>query len=161
MKHFITPLLLVFNFLSYSQVVSVDSVKHYLVEIINEHRVNNGLSVLTYDSNLESSAQKHTNYMFVENVLSHDELNKDNPYYVGLSPWDRGCSDEICFKGTLQFTNNKDVAMLMFKTWCKSPSHYSSIVSKKNKYFGIGLNSTEPSTSLKLFIMLSTITFNS
>jgi uncharacterized protein YkwD len=160
MKHFITTLLLVFNFLSYSQVVSVDSVKYYLVEFINEHRINKGLSILTYDNKLESSAQKHTDYMFVEGVLSHNESNENNPNYVGFSPWDRGCSDEICFKGTIQFTNNRDVAILMFRTWCKSPSHYSSIISEKNKYFGVGLNSTEPSDSLKLFIMLSTITFN-
>lgn len=160
MKYFITTIILIFNFLSYSQVVNVDSIKYYLVELINEHRITKGLGVLSYDNNLETSAQRHTDYMFIEGVLSHDELNKKNPYYVGHNPWDRGCSDEICFKGVLQFTNNKNVAIKMFETWCKSKAHYSAIINKEHKFIGIGFNPTDPSKELGLFIMTSTITFN-
>lgn len=159
MKHFITSILLIFNLISYSQTVNVDSVKYYLVEIINDHRINKSLDVLSYDNNLEYSAQRHTEYMFVEGVLSHDELNENNPHFTGLDPWDRGCNDEICFKGTIQFKNNKDVAVFMFKAWCKSPPHYSAIISKEHKNFGIGMIPTEPTKELKLFIMLATITF--
>lgn len=160
MKLFITSILLFFSVFSYTQVINIDSVKIYLTELINQHRIEKGVSTLSYNNNLELSAQKHTDYMFVENVISHDEFNKENPHYVGLDPWDRGCIDEICFKGTIQYSSNKNVAITMFRAWCKSPAHYSAIINKTHKSLGIGFTSTEPSNSLKLFIALSTITFN-
>jgi len=160
MRLFITSVFLFISVFSHTQSINVDSVKIYLTELINQHRTEKGVNTLSYDKNLELSAQKHTDYMFVENVISHDEFNKENPHYVGLDPWDRGCTSEICFKGTLQFINNKNVAISMFKAWCKSSAHHSNMISKDYKSMGIGLNSTEPSSTLKLFIMTATITFD-
>jgi uncharacterized protein YkwD len=160
MKNVITILFLMLTTLSYSQKIDVDSVKIYLIELINNHRLEKGRNVLTYDSSLEVSAQKHTEYMFIENDVTHDELNKNNPFYVGYLPWDRGCETEICFKGGNQFTNNKNLAIFMFKAWCKSPAHYGNMMDKKHKSMGIGLKSTELTSQLKLFIMWSTITFS-
>ena len=91
--------------------------------------------------------------------ISHDELNKENSYYVGLSHWDRGCDSEICLKGTSQFTNNKNLAVFMFKSWCNSPAHYKDMMNKNHKYMGIGIKCTKPSDILKLFTVTSTITF--
>lgn len=159
MKLFITSILLFFSVFSYTQVINVDSVKIYLIELVNQERNKKNSSELSYDNSLELSAQKHTNYMFVEGILSHDELNTKNPYYVGLNPWDRGCKSEICFKGTLQFSNNKNVAMDMFKMWCKSSAHHNNMVNKNYKSMGIGIKSTEPSSGLKLFNVSATITF--
>lgn len=161
MKNIITILFLVFNTFSYTQVVvNLDSVKIYLIEMINAERVRKGAGVLSYDNNLEISAQKHTEYMFIENILSHDEHNKENPYYTALGHWDRGCVSEICFKGTSQFSDNKTLSKLLFKSWCNSPAHYKDMINKKHSSMGIGLKSTDPSPTLKLFTTYSTVTFN-
>jgi uncharacterized protein YkwD len=161
MKNIITILFLVFNTFSYTQVVvNLDSVKIYLIEMINAERVRKGAGVLSYDNNLEISAQKHTEYMFIENILSHYEHNKENPYYTALDPWDRGCVSENCLKGTIKFFNNKYVATTMFNTWCKSPGHYKNMINKKHSSMGIGLKNTDPSPKLQLFTMCSTVTFN-
>jgi uncharacterized protein YkwD len=156
---FITLLFLILSPFSYSQDVDTDSVKLYLIDLINEERVRKGRETLSYDFDLEISAQKHTEYMFIENIISHDELNKENSYYVGLSHWDRGCESEICLKGTSQFTNNKNLAVFMFKSWCNSPAHYKDMMNKNHKYMGIGIKCTKPSDILKLFTVTSTITF--
>jgi uncharacterized protein YkwD len=159
MKNVITIFFLLLTTLSYSQKIDLDSVKLYLIDLINEERVRKGAGVLSYDNNLEVSAQKHTEYMFIENVISHDEYNKENPYYVGLSAWDRGCDGENCFRGTSQFSHNKNLAKLLFKSWCNSPGHYKTMINKKYSSMGIGLKNTEPSLTLKLFTTYSTVTF--
>lgn len=159
-----TILIILFLFtikISYSQEIFIDSIKFYLIELINQERVNKKSDILFYDNKLELSAQKHTNYMFYEKVFSHDELNINSPYYSGLNPWDRDCKSEICLKSVLQFTNNKDIAKFMFNSWCKSNNHYNSIINKNYKYIGIYIKVTMPTNNniLKLFNIISTITF--
>jgi len=52
---------------------------HYseeLLDLINQYRTNNGLSVLYYDDKLTAIAEGHSTDMYRRNVLSHDHFHE-------------------------------------------------------------------------------------
>ncbi len=59
------------------------------IEYLNQLREKAGLIKLQYDDELSKMATSHSKYQVSENIFSHYESNKNNPYYTGHSWEDR------------------------------------------------------------------------
>ena len=116
---------------------SLDDQEQAFLVIINDYRVQNGLSTLTDCRSLNRAAQGHSEDMRDQNYFSHNGLN-------GSSPWDRAC--EACYElgcgpKTAMSENiaagNAD-AQKTFTQWKNSPGHNKNMLSPSVSYIGIG-----------------------
>ena len=102
-----------------------------LLALHNQARAAAGLAPLVLDSKLSQSAQKHTQWMWQHNVLTHDEngvpftqrLND-----VGYSWWAAG---ENIAQGYRTPT-------AVFTGWMNSPGHRANIMSGRFQQVGFG-----------------------
>lgn len=131
-----------------------DSIRIYMLELVNEHRRKHGVHELTYDPRLTYAAEMHAKYLAYGYEdgktfwISHEQTDKKNPYYIGKYIDDRHpnisgenivCSSVRKFtakgdgKGniTYTFTTNREVAMLHFECWLKSPGHNKNMLNER------------------------------
>lgn len=142
-------ILILYSGISFSQQIDVDSVSHYLLEYVNEHRINNGVSEVVYDPLLNIDANNHVKYIYHEVVVlkkkggfSHTQTNIENPHYVSENFRDRVnrpyVGENICTYRHLFFDNNKHTAKVIFDKWLNSPSHNDNMLSPEYKKMGLG-----------------------
>ena len=122
-----------------------DSVKVELYNLVNQHRIENGLNKLDIDTTLETACKTHSQYVLSEyrpNILfyMHAELDKKNPYYKGKHCWNRtNCkSENVVIFGDFAIPmvgfipkNAKQIAFECFKLWKNSPGHNENMLNPK------------------------------
>ena len=119
MKKLIVLLFVLSSFNSFSQKVDLDldSLRFYMLELVNEFRTDLGFHELQADSFCNQAAQNHSVYMAKNGILSHDEV-PGKVGYTGRKVRDRGASGEnaqnnIFFYGT----SSKKIAKVLFEAW--------------------------------------------
>jgi uncharacterized protein YkwD len=139
MKKLIVVLFVLSSFNSFSQKVDLDldSLRFYMLELVNEFRTDLGFRELQPDSFCNQAAQNHSVYMAKNNVCVHIE-DPRKPGFAGRTPLDRGVGSEnaqlyIFFKET----PTKDIAKILFKRWEASPGHNTTM--RQRRYFGFGV----------------------
>lgn len=55
--------------------INFDLVNKELIKLINDHRIKNKLSTVTYDSALQKATHLQSEYMSVNNILTHSNTN--------------------------------------------------------------------------------------
>lgn len=104
-----------------------------LVSLHNNYRTSNGLSVLTYNSKLTSSAQAKANDMCANNYWAHSSPTGVTPWYwITQAGYDYDHAGE-------NLARNFSTDQGMFNAWLKSSTHLANIVGNY-KNIGIGRN---------------------
>lgn len=57
-------------------------------QYLNQVRLSAGMSAFSVNTTLETAAQNHADYLYYNNLSGHSESSQD-PYFTGVSPWDR------------------------------------------------------------------------
>jgi uncharacterized protein YkwD len=124
---------------SFSQKVDLDldSLRFYMLELVNEFRTNLGVHELQADSFCNQAAQNHSVYMAKNNVCSHSEDSRKEGF-TGRTHLDRGVYGENAqFYIFFKETPTKYIAKILFKRWEASPGHNAGM--KRGQYFGFGI----------------------
>lgn len=102
-----------------------------LLTLHNNYRANMGLQSLILNDKLASAAQKHTQWMYLNNTLDHNENGK-NP------------GQRMQAEGYDWFTYGENIAMgyadpqAVFNGWITSPGHRANIENSRFRDVGFG-----------------------
>lgn len=101
--------------------------------LTNDERQANQLSILHYNSELESSAIKKAQDMFTNNYWSHTSPQGTTPWkFIQAEGYQYSVAGENLAK---DFYDNES----LLKAWMKSPTHRANIVSEKYQEIGVGV----------------------
>ncbi|MCJ7469440.1 CAP domain-containing protein [Candidatus Bathyarchaeota archaeon] len=147
---------------SSSPTIDIPTIEGRVHEMINQHRRNQGLSSLRYDSSLAAIARKHSEDMARNNYFDHENLQ-------GLSPTDRGnmqgytCRKDYGSYYTYRLAENiyqnnlydsvtyyngipsydwnpqEEIAQSTVDGWMDSPGHRKNILTSSYDREGIGV----------------------
>ena len=101
-----------------------------VIQRVNQARTGNGLAALTYNSQLQSAAQGHTNYMAKNQILDHDVnggfVNRiRNAGFTG-SPIGENIAEGYTTPAAVM------------SGWLGSAGHYANIMKSTYHYIGVG-----------------------
>jgi uncharacterized protein YkwD len=101
-------------------------------QLLNQHRASNGVSQLSYDTQLEAAIQGHCIHM-----ATHDFFDHSAPEAVVSSPWDRA---ELCgtSAGGENIAAGYTSAASVMEGWTNSPGHNQNMLSDNFSRVGIG-----------------------
>jgi len=108
-----------------------------LMCFFNKHRAESGLSPLVIDENLNTVAQKHSEWMNVNKELTHTADNK--------TPFDRCEAEKVECNAENIAMSTQVSAETFYKLWIESPSHNKNILGDY-KTMGAGLSGTYATT---------------
>ena len=142
MKKLVVLLFVLSSFNAFSQKANLDldSLRFYMLELVNEFRTDLGFHELQADSFCNQSAQNHSFYMAKNGVCSHSEDSRKEGF-TGRKPLDRGVYGENAQMNTFFYgTSSKVIAKVLFEAWKASPPHNDGM--KSGQYFGLGVEVT-------------------
>ncbi len=121
-------------------------------KLINEYRVENDLTAISWDETLWIACRNHNSWMAESDNLSHHQTNK-NKYYTGNSPSDRfnyaaGGKSKNGWSGENALYNYsahgktipeiaKNIAKGSFTQWKNSPGHNQNMLSSRHAMHGV------------------------
>ncbi|MEE9594478.1 MAG: CAP domain-containing protein, partial [Candidatus Hydrothermarchaeales archaeon] len=123
-------------------------------ELINEERIKNNLTGLTWDDGIANAARKHSGDMGTNNYFAHDSLDgrvlKDRlmEEEISCSP---GCGENIIMHPEAHhikiingieypdYLSQDQLARDIVKSWMNSPGHRENILTDLFKTSGMGV----------------------
>ena len=117
---------------------SVDEVA--FVQLLNDHRVSQGLQPLLVSDLISEASERHSSDMGKYNFFDHTTGGSDW-FPLGASPWDRMDASGYTFntyKGE-NIAAGYSTAAAVFAGWKGSPGHNSNMLGANYKVVGIGL----------------------
>ena len=114
--------------------VSLDEEEQRFLELLNQHRANNGAGPVVACTSLNRAAQRHSEDMRDQNYFDHTGLD-------GSSPSSRAC--DACFGGCQSTGFGENIAAgntdaeSTFGQWVDSPGHNSNML--RDGYVVVGL----------------------
>jgi uncharacterized protein YkwD len=118
-----------------SEEVALDAEEQRFLELLNQHRANNGLSPVAACWSLNRAAQLHSEDMRDQDYFDHSGLN-------GSSPSSRAC--DACFEScqSVGFGENiaagNEDAERTFDQWVNSPGHNANMLREGYVVVGLG-----------------------
>lgn len=142
--------------------IDIDYIERRVHTLVNEYRVENGLSALTYDTELASIARGHSLDMAENDFFDHDNLQGMDPsdraeaagyscyknygsyYTVGIAEniWQGWLYDSITYIGVIPYYNwltQDEIAEMAVNGWIDSPGHRENILTSTYDREGIGV----------------------
>ena len=120
-----------------------DSLRFYMLELVNEFRVKHFAQKLQFDSLLNKGALDHLKYLNDLKIISHDQDDATSPYFTGKTPTERckqlageNLAEDVRFLNNPFDQDLKAVAQSMFKLWKESPRHRANMLDRKYKTIG-------------------------
>ena len=120
-----------------------DSLRYYMLELVNEFRVMRHRKPLQYDSLLNTGAIDHLKYINDIGTITHEQKDKSSPYFTGKTPSKRcnkpaGENVAVAYTSTYQpiDMNLKQLATDLFENWKESPGHRANMLGFSYKKFG-------------------------
>lgn len=121
-----------------------DTLEIYMLELVNEERTSRGLNALELETNLNASAEAHSQWMLEQNVFSHTGVDgsssNDRIVDAGFDyRGSRGTAENIAVQsargaeGFLDDVANLDVALM------NSAGHRANLLDPALEYIGIGI----------------------
>jgi uncharacterized protein YkwD len=140
-----------------------DSLRFYMLELVNEFRVKHYAQKLQFDSLLNKGALDHLKYLYDLNILSHYQDDATSPYFTGKTPSKR-CKQPAGENAALDAVYSGDpfnqdlrvVAQVLFEILKKSPGHRANMLHRKYKTFGFA-GSLENVKSISNFYFVTSI----
>lgn len=125
---------------------SLPQLREQVLKLVNNTRAEYGLLPLSYNSQLEQSAQGYADKMMKEGFFGHTapdgQVLKDRISASGF--YDRSFSNDcMCMKGYALGENlarGPKTAQEAVDAWMKSPDHRAAILNADYTYLGIGVN---------------------
>jgi len=140
----------------------IDYIERRVHALVNEYRVENGRSALSYDTELVSIARGHSLDMAENDFFDHDNLRGMDPtdraeaagyscykiygsYYTeGLAEniWQGWLYDSITYIGVVPYYNwltQDEIAELAVDGWISSPGHRANLLEENYDREGIGV----------------------
>ena len=111
----------------------------YMYYLLDSFRVVNRLKPLKVDSTLEEIALQHSKYQDYEDTLTHNETNKNNPYYTAINCYERGSDGENCVTGSKCIPCPELMAVLFFKSWLSSDGHRKNMLNNTYTHCGVAI----------------------
>ena len=106
-----------------------------VLALVNIERANQGLSPLTWNTQLSTAAQNHSASMAINDYFSHtDDLDAD-----GSSPWDRIHNAGYQYSAAAEnIAAGDQTPEEVVATWMNSPEHCANILNPNYTEIGIG-----------------------
>lgn len=108
--------------------VSYSGMETDILTLVNEYRINQGLSSLTTLNIISGVADGHTNYMISTGTVSHDNFDSRAQALITNANAKKVSENVAYGYGTAQGVVN---------AWLNSPDHKKAIDDPKNTHFGI------------------------
>lgn len=119
-----------------------DEIESAIVELVNQERTGHGARPLQLDGTLRTTAQGHSDDMFVRNFFAHEDPD-------GYSASDRiaqahrqliGLTGENIWMGlNLELSDPKKVAAEIMNDWMHSSGHKNNILKADYTHLGVGV----------------------
>jgi uncharacterized protein YkwD len=141
-----------------------DSMRIYMLQLVNDFRVKYHKGTLQYDSSLNVGAMNHAIYMSSyscdDEEWGHYQHDSTNKYFTGYSPSDRcqmpageNAAADVWFIGMTM----KQISKSVFDTWVRSKYHRQNMLDRRYELFGYALvlrkKMSETTISLQDFTM--------
>jgi uncharacterized protein YkwD len=112
---------------------NMEEMEAELLDMINEHRSSQGLSVLNYDETTYLFARQHNEYMIVDGKLSHENFSSRARQLT-----EQTGATEVAENVARNYTNSKDV----LNGWIASSGHRRNIEGNYN-YTGLSIKADD------------------
>ena len=141
-----------------------DSMRIYMLQLVNDFRVKYHKGTLQYDSSLNVGAMNHAIYMSSyscdDEEWGHYQHDSTNKYFTGYSPSDRcqmlageNVVGDVWFTGMTM----KQISKSIFDAWVRSKYHRQNMLDRRYELFGYALvlrkKMSETTISLQDFTM--------
>jgi serralysin len=117
--------------------------EQYMLELVNSERAKTGAQPLAFDSNLNTSAENHSQWMIATDTFSHTGVNGSNPGarmtaagYQFTGSWTWG--ENIAWASTRAPAGLQDEVSLLHTNLMNSPGHRANILNDSFKEIGVG-----------------------
>ena len=107
-----------------------------LMNQINDYRVKNGLSKLTYDEKMFSYAKSYSDTMVMTNTYQHSDLNGGEYLLENINLLKTAGSALV-----LDETWVKTIPSVILQAWVTSPGHNANLLNKEATKVGISISS--------------------
>src|SRR3954454_12085512 len=118
--------------------------EQYLLELVNAERAKVGAQPLTFNSNLNTSSELHSQWMIDTDIFSHTETNGSdggtrmrNAGYVFSGAW--AWAENIAVQSLQNPAGYQDEALLLHNGLMNSPGHRTNILNPTYREIGIGM----------------------
>ena len=120
------------------------ALEQYMLELINADRTKAGAQPLAFDSNLNTAAEKHSQWMIDKDIFSHTGINGSNPGtrmkdagYTFSGSWAWG--ENIAWMSTRSPSGLTDEVLQLHTNLMNSSGHRANILNNNFREIGIGL----------------------
>lgn len=118
--------------------------EQYILELINAERAKVGAQPLVFNSNLNTAAEQHSQWMIDTDIFSHTGLNgsdggirMQNAGYVFAGAW--AWAENIAVQSTGGAAGYQDEMLLLHNGLMNSPGHKANILNPTYREVGIGM----------------------
>ena len=115
--------------------VAVTSGTEEFLRLINEERQRNGLGPVSYNTNLNTAAQRHSQDMVNRNYFSH---NAPSPAPHGVSFGERIRATGHSYMAAAENITRGDSAAAAFRSWMNSQGHRENMLNGRYTQIGLG-----------------------
>lgn len=120
------------------------SAEIYMLSLINAHRASIGLPALRLEQNLNTSAEKHSAWMFDTGTFSHvgvkgsSEIDRMRDAGFSFQGESRG-SENLAIVPNMYGESMEESVRALHQSLMDSPSHYATLVNPNFEVIGIGI----------------------
>ena len=141
-----------------------DSMRIYMLQLVNDFRVKYHKGTLQYDSSLNVGAMNHaiylSSYSSYDEEWGHYQHDSTNKYFTGYSPSDRCqmlAGENVAAKVWFTGMTMKQISKSIFDAWVRSKYHRQNMLDRRYELFGYALvlrkKMSETTISLQDFTM--------
>jgi len=117
-----------------------------LIHLVNQYRIDKGLSPLKIHPSLMLASRYHAADMAIENYFEHATHNRiNNSLKRGISTFKRINKFYDGYANTENCGAGYQTPHAVFQGWVKSPGHHANLLNKRSTHIGVGYYKTNHS----------------